>query len=255
MAPRNITNNFLVGNYGGTNGPIDNDDGSIYYRNNHNFEVYGHQKFKVGNIESYGNVMAYVSDFGGKVRLSLFTHTPTHTLSCYLAISLSLSFTLCSLLSLRSLSVSPRLARTYPHSLTLSLSRLKWSAFGDIAAHPHQMHDNYVVFNPEGSQQYHDQEAWNATNNKLYGVKVTLPVHGHSGKPISLEECVIYLFCSMSEYFANIMLLLNDYYVIGGRQWIRRIMTLGAPTPRRFRRGQRLSRKPRSFCKVNTRNS
>ena len=47
MAPRNITRNFLVANYGGGNGAVDNDDGSIYYRTNRNFQVYGHQKFKV----------------------------------------------------------------------------------------------------------------------------------------------------------------------------------------------------------------
>jgi hypothetical protein len=39
---------------------------SLHYDNNHNFEVYGHQKFKVGAIRSFGNVMAYASDFGGK---------------------------------------------------------------------------------------------------------------------------------------------------------------------------------------------
>lgn len=46
QAPRNVTRNFLVGNYGGGNGVIDNDDGSEFFRNNHNFQVYGHQKFK-----------------------------------------------------------------------------------------------------------------------------------------------------------------------------------------------------------------
>ena len=33
--------------------------------NNHNFQVYGHQKFKTGAIRSFGNVLAYVSSFGG----------------------------------------------------------------------------------------------------------------------------------------------------------------------------------------------
>ena len=28
--------------------------------------MYGHQKFKVGGIRSYGNVMAYLYEFGGK---------------------------------------------------------------------------------------------------------------------------------------------------------------------------------------------
>jgi hypothetical protein len=66
MLPRNISNNFLSTNYGGGNGAVDNDDGSLWFANNHNFAVYGHQKFKVGAIQSYGNVLAYVTDFGGK---------------------------------------------------------------------------------------------------------------------------------------------------------------------------------------------
>lgn len=33
---------------------------------NHNFQVYGHQKFKVGGIRSFGNVLAYVSGYGEK---------------------------------------------------------------------------------------------------------------------------------------------------------------------------------------------
>lgn len=65
MLPRNISYNFLVGNYGGSNGPVDNDDGSLFFSNNANFAVYGHQKFKVGAISSFGNVLAYVSDFAG----------------------------------------------------------------------------------------------------------------------------------------------------------------------------------------------
>jgi hypothetical protein len=47
---------------------IDNDDESLRYENNHNFQVYGHQKFKTGAIRSYGNVIAYASEFGGKWR-------------------------------------------------------------------------------------------------------------------------------------------------------------------------------------------
>jgi hypothetical protein len=66
MLPRNISRNFLTANYGGTNGAIDNDDGSIHFENNHNFQVYGHQKFKTGGIRSYGNVIAYASDFGAQ---------------------------------------------------------------------------------------------------------------------------------------------------------------------------------------------
>ena len=68
MRPRNISHNFLVANYGGSNGAIDNDDESLRYDNNHNFQVYGHQKFKTGAIRSYGNVIAYASEFGGHWR-------------------------------------------------------------------------------------------------------------------------------------------------------------------------------------------
>jgi hypothetical protein len=66
MLPRNISQNFLVANYGGNNGAIDNDDQSLRYENNHNFQIYGHQKFKTGAIRSYGNVIAYASGFGEK---------------------------------------------------------------------------------------------------------------------------------------------------------------------------------------------
>eukprot|EP00035_Acanthoeca_spectabilis_P019901 m.430160 g.430160 ORF g.430160 m.430160 type:complete len:990 (+) comp17121_c0_seq1:2833-5802(+) len=66
MVPRNISYNFLVANYGGGNGAVDNDDESLRYDNNHNFQVYGHQKFKTGAIRSFGNVIAYATEFGGK---------------------------------------------------------------------------------------------------------------------------------------------------------------------------------------------
>ena len=65
MIPRNITGNFLVGNYGGGNGCVDNDDGSLLYNTHANLLVYGHQKFKVGGIKTYNNIMAYVTDFAG----------------------------------------------------------------------------------------------------------------------------------------------------------------------------------------------
>ena len=66
MLPRDITHNMLVGNYGGGNGCVDNDDGSLWYNTHDNFMIYGHQKFKVGAIRNFNNVMAYVSDFAGK---------------------------------------------------------------------------------------------------------------------------------------------------------------------------------------------
>jgi hypothetical protein len=65
MLPRNISGNFLVGNYGGGNGCIDNDDGSLWFSSHANLLVYGHQKFKVGGILNYDNIMAYASDFAG----------------------------------------------------------------------------------------------------------------------------------------------------------------------------------------------
>lgn len=101
MIPRNITGNFLVGNYGGGNGfvalcsplaassptlpftiipsspsslpplpfpknsCVDNDDGSLLYETHSNLLVYGHQKFKVGGIKNFDNIMAYVTDFAG----------------------------------------------------------------------------------------------------------------------------------------------------------------------------------------------
>jgi hypothetical protein len=43
----------------------DNDDGSLYFNIHGNAMVYGHQKFKVGAIRNYENIMAYVSDFAG----------------------------------------------------------------------------------------------------------------------------------------------------------------------------------------------
>ena len=65
MLPRNISHNMLVGNYGGGNGCVDNDDGSLWFNTHDSCHVYGHQKFKVGAIRNYNNVLAYVSDFAG----------------------------------------------------------------------------------------------------------------------------------------------------------------------------------------------
>ena len=65
MIPRNISGNMLVGNYGGGNGCVDNDDGSLSYFTHSNLLVYGHQKYKVGGIRDYNNIMAYVTDFAG----------------------------------------------------------------------------------------------------------------------------------------------------------------------------------------------
>jgi len=60
MAWRNIYKNFVVGNYGGTK-LIDNDDGSLFYKNNHNFMIYGiGQKGKGGALQNFGNMIVYI---------------------------------------------------------------------------------------------------------------------------------------------------------------------------------------------------
>ncbi len=56
---------MLVGNYGGGNGCMDNDDGSLMFNIHDSCHVYGHQKFKVGAIRNYDNVLAFVSDLAG----------------------------------------------------------------------------------------------------------------------------------------------------------------------------------------------
>lgn len=56
----NIHNNFMLCNYG-SNMCIDNDDGSAYYLNHHNFEVYGGHKSDFGghNKYTYDALVAY----------------------------------------------------------------------------------------------------------------------------------------------------------------------------------------------------
>ena len=65
MAFRHVFGNFLISNYGGSK-QIDNDDGSLFWKNYENVMVYGWaQKFKCGGIQSYGNYKAFI-DLGGK---------------------------------------------------------------------------------------------------------------------------------------------------------------------------------------------
>lgn len=65
MEFRDVTRNLLIANYGGTK-EVDNDDGSLFWRNYGNFMAYGWaQKFKCGGIYSYGNLKAFI-DLGGK---------------------------------------------------------------------------------------------------------------------------------------------------------------------------------------------
>lgn len=59
-----IHHNFFICNYG-SNMCIDNDDGSSYYLNHHNFEVYGGHKSDFGghNKFTYSTIMAYSQDY------------------------------------------------------------------------------------------------------------------------------------------------------------------------------------------------
>ena len=59
---KNIHRNFLVSDFGGGNGGMDNDDGSTFYEVHDNFEVYGvGPKPGGGALKYYNNVRAYVS--------------------------------------------------------------------------------------------------------------------------------------------------------------------------------------------------
>lgn len=48
-----------------TSAPPRQDDGSLWFNTHDSCHVYGHQKFKVGAIRNYDNVLAYVSDLAG----------------------------------------------------------------------------------------------------------------------------------------------------------------------------------------------
>ena len=65
MAWREVRNNLIVANYGGSK-EVDNDDGSLFWRVHNNVMVYGWgQKFKCGAIESHNNLKLFI-DLGGK---------------------------------------------------------------------------------------------------------------------------------------------------------------------------------------------
>eukprot|EP01090_Pellita_catalonica_P017490 TRINITY_DN5293_c0_g1_i1.p1 TRINITY_DN5293_c0_g1~~TRINITY_DN5293_c0_g1_i1.p1 ORF type:complete len:206 (+),score=24.65 TRINITY_DN5293_c0_g1_i1:150-767(+) len=59
-----IHHNFMICNYG-SNMCIDNDDGSSYYLNHHNFAVYGGHKSDFGghNKYTYDSIDAYAQDY------------------------------------------------------------------------------------------------------------------------------------------------------------------------------------------------
>jgi len=63
-AYNDIHHNFMLCNYG-SNMCIDNDDGSSYYHNHHNFEVYGGHKSDFGghNKYTYKTIMAFAQDY------------------------------------------------------------------------------------------------------------------------------------------------------------------------------------------------
>jgi len=63
-AYNDIHHNFMICNYG-SNMCIDNDDGSSYYLNHHNFEVYGGHKSDFGghNKFTYNTIMAFDQDY------------------------------------------------------------------------------------------------------------------------------------------------------------------------------------------------
>ena len=57
-----VHHNFLVSNYGGVKGGLDNDDGSTFYKAHHNFNVYGWgPKGGSGGLRYYSSVHAYFS--------------------------------------------------------------------------------------------------------------------------------------------------------------------------------------------------
>jgi len=63
-AYNDIHHNFMICNYG-SNMCIDNDDGSAYYLNHHNYEVYGGHKsdFCGHNKFTYSSVVPYAQDY------------------------------------------------------------------------------------------------------------------------------------------------------------------------------------------------
>ena len=127
---------------GGSNGAIDNDDESLRYDNNHNFQVYGHQKFKTGAIRSYGNVIACK-----RARISL-------------GVSL-LIFQLGSVISL---------------CTDASEFGGHWRTPGTIVDEPNAMFDNQVWF-ADHAQYHGTNSGWTgkrAYDNALVGANITM---------------------------------------------------------------------------------
>eukprot|EP00117_Sycon_ciliatum_P023594 scpid40103/ scgid20017/ len=78
----NLHHNFLVSNYGGYKGGMDNDDGSTFYEVHHNFEVYGWgPKPGGGGLKYHHNVRAYL-DQGIKGAPSMYAD-PSYTNGFY----------------------------------------------------------------------------------------------------------------------------------------------------------------------------
>jgi hypothetical protein len=50
------------------------------------------------------------------------------------------------------------------------------------------MSNNTIIFDPNGAQEYHSQEEWNATRNILFGAKVNLPGGRSHAAALTLAE-------------------------------------------------------------------
>ena len=81
-AYNNFHHNFLVSNYGGVKGGMDNDDGSTFYEVHHNFEVYGWgPKPGGGGLKYYSNIHAYMEQ--GMKAAPRFYADPSYTNAWY----------------------------------------------------------------------------------------------------------------------------------------------------------------------------
>lgn len=77
-AYNSINNNLMLCNYG-SNMCIDNDDGSAYYNNHHNFEIYGGHKSDFGghNKNTYDSVIAFAQDYANGLCADFNLAVPT----------------------------------------------------------------------------------------------------------------------------------------------------------------------------------
>ena len=153
---------------------------SFRFENNHNFQIYGHQKFKVGAIRSYGNVIAYASGFGEKwkspgntcclLHLIVLFVLPHYTeYKVFVAILKQLRCSICSVLFV--------LPTEYKqHNLwNRVLSESTRGSTGTILEEPNAMFDNKIWFMDRAT--YHSTQGWTGNrshNNALVGSGITL---------------------------------------------------------------------------------